>query len=91
VIARAVRVTAVDAHAHVMRRDAPLLAERHSVPARDVDVPDYLAVLDAIMRITPARLFWYRNRRGAVMMTRRARPSCPRSARGELPCCACIA
>ena len=41
------RITAVDAHAHVMRRDGPLVAERHSVPARDVDVAEYLAVLDA--------------------------------------------
>jgi predicted TIM-barrel fold metal-dependent hydrolase len=40
-------VVAVDAHAHVMRRDAPLVAERHSVPARDVTVEEYLAVLDA--------------------------------------------
>lgn len=38
---------AVDAHAHVMRRDAPLAANRHSKPARDVTVEEYLGVLDA--------------------------------------------
>jgi len=38
--------TAVDTHAHVMRRDAPLAAERHSAPKRDVTVEEYLAVLD---------------------------------------------
>jgi predicted TIM-barrel fold metal-dependent hydrolase len=43
-IARA--VTAIDAHAHVMRRDAPLAAERHSAPKRDVTVEEYCAVLD---------------------------------------------
>ena len=37
---------AVDAHAHVMRRDAPLAALRHSAPKRDVSVEEYLAVLD---------------------------------------------
>ena len=37
---------AVDAHAHVMRRDAPLAALRHSAPKRDVTVEEYLAVLD---------------------------------------------
>jgi predicted TIM-barrel fold metal-dependent hydrolase len=36
----------VDAHAHVMRRDAPLAAQRHSAPKRDVTVEEYLAVLD---------------------------------------------
>lgn len=36
----------VDAHAHVMRRDAPLAAQRHSAPTRDVTVDEYLAVLD---------------------------------------------
>ena len=36
----------VDAHAHVMRRDAPLAAQRHSAPKRDVTVDEYLAVLD---------------------------------------------
>src|SRR5512143_4341191 len=40
-------VTAVDAHAHVMRRDLPLASERHSAPKRDVTVDEYLAVLDA--------------------------------------------
>lgn len=40
-------VQAVDAHAHVMRRDAPLAANRHSRPVRDVPVEEYLAVLDA--------------------------------------------
>ena len=37
----------VDAHAHVMRRDAPLAAQRHSAPKRDVTVEEYLAVLDS--------------------------------------------
>jgi predicted TIM-barrel fold metal-dependent hydrolase len=36
----------VDGHAHVMRRDAPLAAQRHSTPKRDVTVEEYLAVLD---------------------------------------------
>lgn len=36
----------VDCHAHVMRRDLPLVAERHSAPARDVSVDEYLDVLD---------------------------------------------
>ena len=39
-------VVGVDAHAHVMRRDAPLAAQRHSAPKRDVTVEEYLAVLD---------------------------------------------
>ncbi len=39
-------LSGVDAHAHVMRRDAPLSAERHSAPKRDVTVEEYLAVLD---------------------------------------------
>ena len=39
-------VTAVDAHAHVMRRDLPLASERHSAPKRDVTVDEYIAVLD---------------------------------------------
>ncbi len=37
----------IDAHAHVMRRDVPLAAQRHSAPKRDVTVEEYLAVLDA--------------------------------------------
>jgi predicted TIM-barrel fold metal-dependent hydrolase len=36
----------VDCHAHVMRVDAALVAHRHSAPARDVDVAEYLDVLD---------------------------------------------
>ena len=39
-------VTAIDTHAHVMRRDAPLAAERHSAPKRDVTVEEYCAMLD---------------------------------------------
>ena len=39
-------VRAVDSHAHVMRIGAPLVAERHSGPARDVLVDEFLAVLD---------------------------------------------
>jgi predicted TIM-barrel fold metal-dependent hydrolase len=40
-------VTAVDAHMHVLRRDAPLVAERHSKPARDATVDELIGVLDA--------------------------------------------
>ena len=40
-------VTAVDCHAHVMRRDLPLAPDRHSGPKRDVSVEEYLATLDA--------------------------------------------
>jgi predicted TIM-barrel fold metal-dependent hydrolase len=39
-------VVAVDCHAHVMRRDAPLAPNRHSAPKRDCTVEDYLTVLD---------------------------------------------
>lgn len=39
-------ILAVDCHAHVMRRDVPLIAERHSRPARDVPVEEFLEVLD---------------------------------------------
>ena len=37
----------VDSHAHVLRRDAPLAPDRHSVPKRDCTVEEYLSVLDA--------------------------------------------
>lgn len=37
----------VDCHAHVIKKNAPLVAERHSAPARDCDVKEYLAILDA--------------------------------------------
>ena len=40
-------VVAVDCHAHVMRRDAPLAPERHSAPKHDCTVEQYLSVLDA--------------------------------------------
>src|SRR3989442_4703361 len=40
-------IVAVDCHAHVMRRDAPLAPDRHSAPKRDCTAEDYLAVLDA--------------------------------------------
>jgi predicted TIM-barrel fold metal-dependent hydrolase len=40
-------VAAIDCHAHVMRRDAPLAADRHSAPKRDCTVEEYLSVLDA--------------------------------------------
>ena len=40
-------ITAVDCHAHVMRRDLPLSSERHSAPKRDVSVEEYVGVLDA--------------------------------------------
>jgi predicted TIM-barrel fold metal-dependent hydrolase len=39
-------ISAVDCHAHVMRRDAPLASDRHSAPKRDCTVEEYLAVLD---------------------------------------------
>ena len=41
------RVSGVDAHMHVLRRDAPLVAERHSKPARDATVDELVGVLDA--------------------------------------------
>lgn len=40
-------VTAVDTHAHVLKRDLPLAAERHSAPRRDARVEEYVALLDA--------------------------------------------
>jgi predicted TIM-barrel fold metal-dependent hydrolase len=45
--ARGPTITAIDCHAHVMRRDAPLAPDRHSVPKRDCTVEEYLDVLDA--------------------------------------------
>jgi predicted TIM-barrel fold metal-dependent hydrolase len=39
-------VIAVDCHTHVMRRDVPLAAERHSAPRRDVSVDELIEVLD---------------------------------------------
>jgi predicted TIM-barrel fold metal-dependent hydrolase len=39
-------VVAVDCHAHVMRRDAPLAPDRHSAPKRDCTVEEYLTLLD---------------------------------------------
>jgi len=45
--ARSLTITAVDSHAHVMRRDAPLAPDRHSAPKRDCTVEQYLGVLDA--------------------------------------------
>ena len=42
-----VAISAVDSHAHVLRRDAPLAPGRHSAPKRDCSVEEYLAVLDA--------------------------------------------
>ena len=40
-------ISAVDCHAHVMRRDTPLAPTRHSAPKRDCTVEEYLSVLDA--------------------------------------------
>jgi len=40
-------ITAVDTHAHILRRDAPLVAERHSNPKRDATVEQFIALLDA--------------------------------------------
>jgi len=37
---------AVDAHAHVLKRDLPLVAQRHSAPKRDASVDEYIALLD---------------------------------------------
>jgi len=37
---------AVDAHAHVLKRDLPLVANRHSAPKRDATVEEYIALLD---------------------------------------------
>jgi len=37
----------VDGHAHIMLRNAPLAPGRHSEPARDVTVEEYISVLDA--------------------------------------------
>lgn len=37
---------AVDTHAHVMRSDAELIAERHSAPACDITLEDFVQVLD---------------------------------------------
>ena len=42
-----IAVRAVDAHAHVLRRDLPLEAQRHSSPKRDATIEDYIALLDA--------------------------------------------
>lgn len=39
-------VGAVDCHAHVLKKNVPLVAERHSAPARDCDVHEYLKLLD---------------------------------------------
>ena len=41
------KVTAVDAHAHVLKRDMPLAAQRHSAPKRDASVEEYVGLLDA--------------------------------------------
>ena len=35
---------AVDAHAHVLKRDLPLVAGRHSAPKRDASVEEYVAL-----------------------------------------------
>ncbi|OZI67301.1 amidohydrolase family protein [Bordetella genomosp. 11] len=37
----------VDCHAHVIRKDLPLVSERHSQPGRDATVEDYLDTLTA--------------------------------------------
>ena len=39
-------IVAIDCHAHVMRRDLPLVSNRHSAPKRDVSVDEYIGVLD---------------------------------------------
>jgi predicted TIM-barrel fold metal-dependent hydrolase len=40
-------IGAIDCHAHVLRRDAPLAPDRHSAPTSDCTVEEYLGVLDA--------------------------------------------
>ena len=37
---------AVDCHAHVLKKDAPLAPLRHSAPAKDASVEEYLSILD---------------------------------------------
>ena len=44
---QSIAVRAVDAHAHVLKRDLPLDAQRHSAPKRDATIEDYIALLDA--------------------------------------------
>ncbi|WP_142846246.1 amidohydrolase [Telmatospirillum sp. J64-1] len=44
--AKSLPVTGVDCHAHVMLVDAPLAAERHSAPQRDIHAEEYIALLD---------------------------------------------
>ena len=39
--------TAIDTHAHVMRTDVALAAERHSAPEHDVTPEQFIALLDA--------------------------------------------
>lgn len=39
-------VGAADCHAHVMSRNVPLVPDRHSAPARDCSVSEYLQILD---------------------------------------------
>jgi predicted TIM-barrel fold metal-dependent hydrolase len=34
-------VVAIDCHAHVLRRDAPLASGRHSAPKRDCSIEEY--------------------------------------------------
>ena len=46
-LAPAIPFTAIDCHAHVMRTDVALAANRHSAPERDVTPEEYLALLDA--------------------------------------------
>ncbi|MEV0261206.1 amidohydrolase family protein [Streptomyces sp. NPDC050617] len=41
------QVTGVDTHAHVLRTDLPLTPDRHSAPARDATVEEYLSLLDS--------------------------------------------
>jgi len=40
-------ITGVDCHAHIMQKDAPLVAGRHSEPKYDVTAEDFIAMLDA--------------------------------------------
>lgn len=43
---RALSAGATDCHAHVIKKDMPLASARHSQPARDASVQDYLHILD---------------------------------------------
>lgn len=45
--AETITTPGIDCHAHIMLKSAPLAPGRHSEPARDVPVEEFIAVLDA--------------------------------------------